>query len=157
MATRAEKAVTLAKDVLAQLKSKKLIATRGVYLDDEIWTMMSEREGEQLQPLLEPLEECQVCALGSLFVAKVARYNKFECQGDASSYDLRAALKGYFGEQQLFDIETAFECSATGNCDMRAVTFGRRYDDDEERLAAIMRNIVRNKGAFVIPKSCSTT
>lgn len=154
MATRAEKAVVLAQDVLAQLKAGKLQAVVGEYLDPKIYNACDRQRGESLQTHLLPLRNCQVCALGALFVAKVIRHNRFTCDGEPDSHTLREAMAGYFTRQQLFDIETAFECCKMGTGRFAAKVFGRRYADDTDRLMAIMRNIIRNKGTFVIPQSC---
>lgn len=71
-------------------------------------------------------------------------------------------LEPIFGGKQLDMIESAFEGSdvqassggvgITINEYQRAIVFNQRYQDDAQRLTAIMRNIVRHDGTFVPPK-----
>lgn len=71
-------------------------------------------------------------------------------------------LRSYFSEEQIALIENAFEqgsgeysCSyTTDHLDIDdelivAEEFGDRYENPEDRLVAIMKNIIKNKGTFV--------
>jgi len=106
--------------------------------------------------------------------------NKFDFKAFFSMADasmLRERLKEAFTFDQMVLIERAFECDSSlglassyvsletevdnfgerpeakdvHKASADAETFGRKYDDSKKRLAAIMRNIIRNNGEF-IPK-----
>lgn len=107
-------------------------------------------------------EECQVCAKGALFVAKLDRlggvdlgeYTAKAYGGDPSDY-----LLEYFSQYQLDLIECAFEqdagymCVATDDAGEEeaevASDFAEGISDPSERLRLIMENIVAHNGTFV--------
>lgn len=140
------KRVRIAKDVLAQLRVKRLSATRGIYMmgdaaappDGYEWpTELSEVLKSRKAP-------CVACALGSMFVAAVERADACPASGIlntnnrelyASGDDCYDYLEKFFPHSTLSDIESAFEYS-TGPA--------------RDRLEAIMKNIVRNKGEFIV-------
>lgn len=124
-------------------------------------------------------DPCTACALGSCFAAKVRlgdRYKLPRHYNDSSrihpdeiNSDARNQLKAYFTERQLSLIESAFEMknidhwidsNYTEGYDnhelnskspiSRAIHFGNEYTTDEDRLIAIMENIIKNKGTFVV-------
>jgi hypothetical protein len=176
---QAEKRVVIAKDVLEQLRTQKFIAKCGAYVDDQIHNLdvfWPAEYGASLQAALPKVKNCKVCALGAVFMSKVNKFNRFNVGDSLNSEDLRANLKGIFSYAQLFLIEAAFEgdgndagayyvrgcpedvSGALTDKDRRAAfEFCRRHEDADTRLKAIMRNIVRNKGTFVLPKSCFKT
>ncbi len=70
-ATKAEKRVMIAKDVLAQIKAKRYIPESGTWVDPN-WNIRNEIDGtESVQKLFadRTIETCNVCALGSLFMS----------------------------------------------------------------------------------------
>ncbi len=117
---------------------------------------------------------CKVCALGGLMTSCVAFQNKVVVN-DTAELMLDASVKGhdtgvhrYFSPTQLRLIEIAFE-QGTGyytdgrgtedntdtpftDYERQAAAWGRTIWEDNERFIAIMRNIVRNGGMFVVPK-----
>lgn len=168
------KRVAIAKDVLVQLKAKKIIAKEGSYVS----IPLKENEvGKQLQDLL-PKKKCNCCALGSCFVSLVSIENDFaikshnlgqggERNGHIGKDDFRSRLKKYFTQFQLDLIETAFE-GTTGYIDgpdnseqfEKAREFyyqfggegwdsqDRSDEESEQCLIGIMENIITNKGTF---------
>lgn len=153
--------VLLAKDVLKRIRSKQLIieAQKG-YLDIEIPESL---ERQELQPFLKEMEEpCTVCALGAMFYCKVDRFNQYVVPYGTYTLDqsdIHAALKGIFSQQQLLCIEAAFEYTArwgrlksedAAELGRAAVMYDRIIEDDD-RLIAIIQNIIDHKGTFVVP------
>lgn len=151
------KRVAIARDVLKWLRMGKILATCGVYVErfepgDNDFTL----DGGS----------CNACALGSLF-AGAAEYGCTTVGmrwADTSSHKdaIRAHLRGVFDEEQLGYIEAAFERRATHAVNTE---LGRQYNkqfpraheaeiwayhivDKDQRMAAIMLNIIRNGGTF---------
>lgn len=168
-ATPAQKRVIIAEDVIIQLSSKRLKAEAGIYFDSKaIQNKLNDVGGEfELQGLIkETTEPCKVCGIGALFACEVIRNDNFKVNGsDEIAYDIHAdnikdRLKGIFNGDQLDLIETAFEKRVIndnrllegwhGNTELAdiAIDFGRKYESDKNRLIAIMKNIIKNKGTF---------
>lgn len=110
---------------------------------------------------------CSACAIGSLVAVAAERgacsltsnyrHDRIIGADGNGSRSVRAALAPYFEDRQLSLIEMAFERnlidSRAGNKDFSeeakaARGFGYRYSDRNECLAAIMQNIIDNKGTF---------
>jgi hypothetical protein len=136
MTTKAQQRVAIAKDVIAQIKANQLIVNSGEYggvLDDN---------------------KCQVCALSAIFVTKfgleAAKKNE-ENRCTFDDYAMRNKLDSIFGRQRLIDIENAFECcTIEDESTSPGVEFSYKHvEDDDQRLIAVMRNVIRNKGNFV--------
>lgn len=178
-ATKAEKRVMIAKDVLTQIKAKRYIAESGTWVDPN-WNIRNEIDGtESVQKLFadRTIETCNVCALGSLFMS-CTNLNNNTCISDIhyggecsllgerieEGDTLSNGLNKIFSKKQLQLIEVYFEkgdgwfgeAGYTGNYigeDSRHVEyFNDAYPDDDERLVEIMKNIVANDGTFVPSK-----
>lgn len=176
--TPSEKRVQIARDVIAQLASKKLIATAGVWLTgldgDSLFSEKDVERNPELQEILAKQETCEGCALGGMFMCAVERHDKLKVgdlevvkdykeavkhygaedaylsDGEASEDDATKYLKKFFSEAQLSEIEAAFERGSGAKCGSdEAVTFADEVDDDGERMRLIMENIIVNKGKFV--------
>lgn len=166
--TKAEKRVRIAKDALAQIRTKKVEVQSGTYCD--IFSNKL-KEGSQLNKILPTLEadSCTVCAKGALFLAHVDRFNKLKIEDNgafsANNSQIIDRLKGIFSIGQLDTIEAAFEMGVTQDAEhilwdhstaveetelaKRAIAFGEEYSDDLDRLVAILENIIENKGTFI--------
>jgi len=178
-ATKAEKRVMIAKDVLAQIKANRYIAESGTWVDAN-WNIRNEIDGtESVQKLFadRTIETCNVCALGGLFMS-CTNLNNNTCVSDINyggegteigeriqdGDTLSNGLNKIFSKKQLQLIEVYFEKGDgwfgedgyTGNYigeDSRHVEyFNDAYPDDDERLVEIMKNIVANDGTFVPSK-----
>src|SRR5579885_1896683 len=88
--SKAEQRVAIAKDVLKQLKAKKIRPKFGVYLgmpsrsDDLnfrkhlIPNLMDEKLNDKdLQEVLQKIPTCEACALGSMFYCSVKKYDNY--------------------------------------------------------------------------------
>lgn len=167
-----KKRVTIAQDVLAQMKAKRFIAKQRVYLElrdeDARDRFCDVRSGnaktEECSTLNSVLSDssCEVCGIGSLFVAAAERTRA--CVDGMSGVNdddfMRQLLKDYFDMDQLLLIEAAFEgqyieaeCYEEEGVDKEdiaaalAFTWGARTAN--ARLERIMKNIVENRGTFV--------
>jgi hypothetical protein len=186
--TKGEKRVEIAKDVLKQIKANKYKPTSGIWVSDA--------DGNEVNDLIyrardkdwdAPVDlkkdvvcqlngKCDVCALGSLFVSAIDKFNHTKlnpnCSVDFTEHqdsDYNPLLK-WFSAKQLLLIESTFEGGHGGwaenavdvlsnkklfywcNVIQPAIyNYCNKYPDATSRLKAIMNNIVRNKGTFVLP------
>ncbi len=150
------KRITIAKDVLKQLKLGRLVAQAGTYFTPQAVYREYDDEKELSDVIKD--KKCTVCALGSLFVCAVDKLDKLK-YGDAyyiAQYEIHTYLKGFFAEDQLRLIESAFErddFSYDGNMDISVIRlYTKGLNSPKTRMEKIMKNIIRNKGTFVFPK-----
>lgn len=144
--TRAEQRVAIARDVIAQLNARAILATPGIYFEFPK-DALGEREhgdwgigdkeptlaGKALCDVLtNAAEPCQVCALGAVFVSAACAAGDYAIKGvELSTGDIFAErptqgamhryLGGFFDEEQLELMENAFE----------ATNINGSYDDDD--------------------------
>lgn len=166
MTTKAQMRVKIARDVLKQIKAKKLVPRNGTYMD-----VGNHFEYFSKLGLLNPSiqfntvlpTKCEVCALGAVFIAAVDKNNTLEIgeltytpdrlRRYPSYFDMQNYLSKWFSREQLHLIESVFE----SNSDYSFLNFRKTVSDTPLRkiaaskmLTAIMKNIIKNKGTFVI-------
>src|ERR1700690_2285001 len=158
--TPAKQRVQIAKDVIAALKAKRLEAEHQTYLQVGGYiteNRILENESDSFKDTLKTIPTCTVCAKGAIFTCTVARKNKVTNeQAMSQNWDcdpLSKSLKGTFSAHQLRLIETEFEDDdIDGNNDMRHIPpvmeLHELFDNAEDRMIAIMKNIIANKGTF---------
>ena len=178
--TKIQMRVAIAKDVIAQINSKKLIPETGVWIydpklgsiDDHIDNLIDKAMEDEkndtcrfepfnARDFTKKVNKCKVCALGSIFVSAVNLYDDVELKDgeEAASVfetlDL-SPLSKYFSPTSLAFIECCFEgedsahwCDIDGKESAIAIAYHRSFRLSKERLIAIMKNIVRNKGEFI--------
>lgn len=167
--TSAGQRVRIARDVLKQLAAG-VVSSTGGYLR----IMQPVDMGAPLKPqLLETPRKrpCSACAIGALFVSSVILQNHVSADdlglrlcgslnwvtADRETVAHRLHRSGIFSKRQLKLIEMAFE---GGDFDegtaigkektTSALNFYHRHRGDRNnRMAAIMRNIIKNRGEFV--------
>lgn len=162
-ATKAQKRVMIAKDVLAQIKTKRYVAESGCWVQTNINAACKEnlKDEDSVQELFaeKKIESCNVCALGGLFMSCTNLNNNTTVQdlyneqylGDFVADDdkISNGLNRIFTQKQLMLIESYFEGSEGyfrgGN--EKTETFLESYNDNE-RLEMIMQNIIDNNGTF---------
>jgi len=156
--TRAQRRVAVAKDVIKWLDQDKLVASSGTYLfagygNDDLSNLSSVRLNNpdgSFQDTLKTLPACEVCAKGAIFVCAVNRQNKVT-NAETGNWgwtgeEMRDKLRGLFSARQLDLIEAEFE----GSYGYYSRIMEKTMDcDDESRMRAIMRNIIKNKGTFL--------
>lgn len=134
----------VALDVIALVKAKKIVAETGVYCQPQDANKMF---GKSLKSYLtrKTTKPCNACAWGALFLGYVYRKNEVTVNHAYSSSQMGNQLENVFSWDELKVIESAFERSAMTYSEAveDAVWFGQQFDNDERRLLAIMRNIVK--------------
>ena len=170
-ATKAQKRVMIAQDVLAQLKAKRYVAESGCWVQPNYnpTNTWADKYTESVQELFleKKIESCNVCALGGLFMSCTNFNNNTLLKDlDDVSYNLGALvddkeklsnkLNSIFTTNQLKLIESYFEANdgffQDSDEDDRIEAFCDKYTSDKKRLQLIMENIVENNGTFVPEK-----
>ncbi len=165
-ATKAEKRVMIAKDILKYCNSKVIVASHGKYVNfnDRALDLGASAQGE-----LHKIPKCSVCALGSMAYAHVVRKNKCDV-GEFNSlnqYRSKRMISDLFSDKQLALIECAFESTdhrsaahyagVSEGDRSKAMDFRDSYgcpaeergsSEDAKALRLIMQNIIDNKGTF---------
>lgn len=131
--------------------------------DNDLDEKVVARSDDSFKKLFKERKEitCTVCALGAAFVSLININNRCS-NGDVINIaieDMFDRLEKVFGQHNIGLMETAFEIEpmrfAMGLSPVdieAAIEYGEQYEDDEERLRMIMRNVIRNKGDFVLPQ-----
>lgn len=173
--TRAEKRMAICKDALKQIALKKFIPKSDTYFQvkelNRSWGNDFVLQGKtiasngQLNEVMKKTT-CTVCAKGALFAADILERNHMTIIDGANvtNSSIASRLGGIFTGFQLDLIEVAFEKAIirdtsgrlyVGTCGTekspiakRAIAFGRKYGNATERLVAILKNIIKNKGEF---------
>lgn len=135
------KRVTIAKDVIAWLDAKKLVARSGTYLSSKSIRNCDTEDAQTA--LLATDVSCNVCALGAVFACAVGRANEIatnDFRGYNSQHSMHNYLSPYFSNEQLYLIESAFECSSSFYDNIkdpdyavadRAEEFGLKYSESD--------------------------
>lgn len=170
--TPAQKRVTIAQDVLAQLDSKAIIATVGNWFnmtgefnyDNTADTNNLSIKDKDIQDFISN-KECEACGIGSLFVAAIKRCDNFKVNklqsftetinggvfAEVQMEDIFKYLQRWFEKDQLKLIEQAFELGDGwfhDNKNKEAMAYFSDVPDPEARMRLIMKNIIHNKGRF---------
>lgn len=165
-----KKAILVAKDVIAQIDAKKYEATCGTYFEADDLSLGNFKDSQSVQTILlsENAPACECCAIGSIMYSTIRNQNKVSVKalkyGSGGTF-AKSKAKGIFSNHQLELIETAFEKEviATHNKQLstnsifptptdlarKAIKFGKRFKNSNNRLKAIMVNIIENKGEFI--------
>lgn len=164
--SKREKVVAVAKDVLKHVQTYHWC--RGVYLSGS-WRGVGPLTGD-LQDNVSTVERlCSMCLLGACLVSKARLFNAVPmfnlCGGSSYSIsvnrdDIDPLLQDVFSPLELSTIESAFERHPMGMWRAQtpsdrdllrsAAIFGMRYVNDDDRVVAVMENIIANDGVFVV-------
>ncbi len=139
-----KRAVLVAKDVLLQLRTNACTMAEGSYMEVRSQDRF-DLEASATPSLIKKLH-CEVCAKGALFLSHVRLANQATVDGviNASAEEMRDRLAPIFGDENWDSIEDTFEGFFGGH------NFHNAFTDPKERAAAIMLNIIKHKGAFVM-------
>lgn len=174
--SKSQKRVAIAKDVLEHLDAEKITARSLIYVEPIITKEVAEKFGGrslkrlQVSSVYKEVEKCEVCALGAMFfcAVKVANHLTVDKLFDSGTWgyyprfralnrDVFWYMKKFFSEEQLTLIEYAFEnfyggskAYATNEEDLASLMYIGR--PPSERMRAIMQNIIKNKGTFVVER-----
>lgn len=146
-ASPAQQRCILARDIIDALMLKKFGLEPGTWI---AWDKVPSVH----QPLFPQVQsvQCDVCALGGAFMCAL-RYKPeahIDTYGNGCSvHTIFDTLEEYFEREQLEMIESAFERGQGYHKDEDSMEFGKRFEDHDERLNAIMANVIANKGTFI--------
>ncbi len=168
-----EQRVTIAKDVLAQLRTGKFKAGHTYFsfgagvedghdeieVDDESYEAAVKAKIDMSSCISQV--SCTVCGIGSLFASGVLKADKLKVNTFMGASDDRAAqvkyLKQWFTLKQLDLVECFFEQWGYDNRTTHSINLPDdvldlspifQEGDNTERLKMIMQNIVSNNGRF---------
>ncbi len=150
-ATKVQQRLMIAKDALKQLKCGRFFAACGTYFEapaDAHCTVDLQTH------LLTKDVTCRVCAKGAMFASKAICGNEVKLTAASYGFDAQeetcVAELGCFSTSQLSRIEIFFEGWAgdAGYLKNKCRKFYGKYPDNAVRMAAIMKNIIANKGTF---------
>lgn len=141
----------IAEDVIAQIKRGRFEARSGIYigLDDD--NALRAHVGKELQKILPKVvtktKPCQVCAIGSVFLSSVCKFDKFKLiyasldeYDNISSSSMRGKVNEFFTRSEQDAMESSFEVGFED-------TYPNYYAfldsiDDEQRLLWLMGAVV---------------
>lgn len=143
--------VRLAKDVIKLLMTNHITARQNTYLRMG-WntTLPSTSLNAWIETNRTSQDRCEVCAVGALFVADVMLRDRMDAS-QVNGLVIKKRLRRHFGRVQLGLIECAFEKSSLYFEHPRtsaAKSFCNNSASSEDRMIAIMKNIIHNKGNF---------
>lgn len=160
-ASAEEKRVLIAKDVLKQVGKGRIVPTSGswVYIPDTFVAEDASFQEEFLKESKSDIKTCECCALGSMVVSCTlfkndASIDDVEDGASPGGKVFNKNLKPFFSKYQLKLIEIAFETgygyyTPMTDTEFAAERFGHKFKEDDKRLIAIMKNIIKNKGTFI--------
>lgn len=186
MVLNRKRAVAIAKDALQQLNSGVYTAIRGTYMEvglknTDLLTEGTRKYIDLKKVLANNIDTCNVCAVGSLLVSKVRKFNEIKIlRQDAENNGVDAfsiqgelvkifnSLNESFNTLDILLMEAVFEgtnipsmvyttvnhtiCNENATLFNAAVLFYHCFESAETRLRGILRNIIRNNGRFIIPR-----
>lgn len=152
-----QKRVEICKDVISMLalpSNQGPTIERGVYfnVNDEAINGSSD-----LQTIAcDSPDSCTVCGIGAMFLAHVRKMDGITIEESNElddRWELVGEMIGYFPEEQLLQIECAFEGGEVNDSKVLS-SFGKEWEksisDPKDRLRAICKNIITNEGTFKI-------
>ena len=169
--SRAERKVVLCEDVLARIEAERLIVARGSYMGN-IYNLpeivgKAEFEGTVTPDDCLLMEKhCGVCARGALLLSRIRLFNSVDWEDLKINDSLGInqdqtsdILSEAFDTEELLAIEAAFEAEEGEENDgfigedeeysWDCIEFGLEHEYPDDRLIAIMQNIIHNNGEFL--------
>lgn len=163
-----EMRVALARDVIKQLKTKQLVATHGGYVTGPLknkanrknWADDSSDDLNMRDLIKGEFKEdsCYVCAKGALFLAHILRNDKVTLNQFLNAQFVPSKtnpLVPAFTPRQLEEIECLYEgftyLDGTNAALVKVEAANKQIKGrGQERLIAIMKLIIRNKGKKIV-------
>lgn len=164
--------VWIARDVISQIRSRQLIPKHGVgYMVLGDYTRNSQFNALCMKEDPSDIREfigddvCHVCGIGGTFIAALKLADELTFKDINQTQDdqiMRDYLRSWFSDVQIALIECAFERNdaylqkvgsrerrnKNHDAASRARNFGFEFDRPDQRLIAIMQNIIDNDGTF---------
>lgn len=166
-----QKRVLIAKDVLSQLKAKKIVAKRGEVLVPSILreTNRSITSMRSVQKDIQASKYCTVCAKGAVVCSLINKFNHASGRSISTMYrgDYRAHevlnTKKIFGPDLWAELECQFEgdiyyrTPAVHKLLKTNVSYWNGWtqepaspNPEKKSLASLMNNLIKNKGKLKI-------
>ncbi len=153
----AKQRMTIAQDVLDRIEMKQIVANGG---------LTCEIDSPTEKPIKEQLKnidfKCEACAKGALFLSFIGIVNHYDDTNPKKfagiNSDEMTLLSKIFLQEQLVMIEIAFEgCEFNYNRNVyltakvinKCKAYKYKFSNDHDRLIAICKNIIKNKGTFI--------
>lgn len=159
--SKAEQRVLIAKDLIARLKARRIVALQGTYVRALIGYGLIPKGANDETDLREVLakKKCRACEIGGLFLCALDRHDKLTV-GD--SYNLngdhlgdgnfeREYLRQWFSKTTLTNVEAAFE-GWEAYIGYNKSDFSKTMPKAKpaQRMREICENIIRNNGTFKV-------
>lgn len=127
-----EQRISIAKDVLENLESRRIISSPGLYMASQAGAGFSNNYGPSfdLKTAIEENERCHVCAIGAMTLSVVEAYNNIsveECERDVTK-----PLRSYFDIEELALLEVLFEGSDNGILSDENLFESELEEDDDD-------------------------
>jgi hypothetical protein len=155
MTKRERQKVAIARDVIAQVKARRYIATSGTYISrlgiDE------DTKGDLQQIIKKKLTRrapCDVCALGSAFISTVRLYDKFQLNsktnsdGEIEYRAMRRKLEQFFSKIELGIIEASFEISEDHIPTRKSDRHGNNYGAEIPKWLAVETEFTSDSATY---------
>jgi hypothetical protein len=163
-ASKPEKKILIAKDVLANIKSKKYQPERRNYVN---YISDNYNGDDDVQKNFDKIENCECCALGACLISSTKYQNKltFDDLKYARSHTDNSwkQLEKIFTPREMAIMEYCFEGDGGSkvaedtfsyvldtNTIQKCEGFYYQHNSPNERLTAICNNIIKNKGFIKI-------
>jgi hypothetical protein len=168
-----EKAVLVAKDVLAQLECGKFKPIVNVYIStNQTVYDLGVNFDDDIKTNFDKLPQCQVCALGATLLSATHLGNLLTFRNiniarssieGINNEKVSELFESIFTFKQLLLIETAFENYIsnatrfatdvkdellTNDEITKCIDFYNSYTDIQDRMTAIFQNVIENNGVF---------
>jgi hypothetical protein len=161
--TPAEMRVAIAKDVIKQIKAKRMRIISGAYVRQ----VFGQSEFIDQETCTSKRFQCNVCAIGAGIVSGVRLFNEVqEHTGTMGIETAQRLIRKWFTLRQAILMESALEYESSrallhsyrynakfkkgelNKADEMYYDLFDRYPHMEDRVIAIYRNVIKNKGDF---------
>lgn len=161
-----EQKILIAKDVIQRMDSALYEVSVGNYLQPEHSLYSLPKSSDAKTAIVSGLANCTVCARGAMFLSMVVFKNRlnvdevinygFGYHTEVEDYcEATDYLSTAFSQAEQAQIENAFEQTYSYGIRLNseesrlaAMCFGSEFNEDNDRLHAIMQNIIDNNGEF---------
>lgn len=161
-----QKRILILKDMKKWLKAGRFVPTSGTFVTFDYYEATDLLDNEDIQQafLSKKLAECAVCLVGAVCLSTILYVDSFKGKDLHHDTDIfcppnkgnkaSKILRTYFSLNQLRLMELAFEIGdgwfrkAKTIEEKAAVEFGTKYYSDQDRILAIINNMLKNSGIF---------
>jgi hypothetical protein len=149
MDQQAQERVIIAKDALKWIRAGALLPQQMMYvspIDTPVFT--DEQRQQQLRDVV--IGKCEVCVKGAIFLSKAFNFDNVLATAYLDPDAIDKALEEHFSIEQYKSMERTFE--AWNNVTPAEIKFIEKYPQPKQRMMAILKNVIKNKGTFMPEK-----